>query len=581
MDHDESRSPHIFTVAALKSSSGIPIRWMYSNAVPLWDTSNMNSILLSLAAISSGIAAHLGIFIRGEWHLRIYEIVFSHTALFFVIWFLTSPTEHTYSSSHYVTTLRISGCYLLGLFGSIVTYRLSFHQLKHFPGPRLAAATKFWHLWHSRNSTNHLVLHKVYKEYGPIVRTGPNELCIFHPAGIELLDGAKNNNSKDPWYDLLHPMTSVVFERDPEEVRSRRNAWNKGISTKAVKEYSHRIILLGNDLVDAIQSRDTKPIKLNDLMSWFAFDVMGLITFGEDFGFVRAQKQRMELIHQRGALAMLSPMNDAIWLARVGLCFFPFLEKVRHVTKTLDFCWETIQKRMKKDTKEIDIAQFLIEEYNDLKGKKSDKVRYNILLGSTLSAVTAGSDTTRAGLIAMMYYICKYPSTYDKIYNEVKDIDVTDVNLLASLPHLNATVKEVLRIAPPALTGGARMTGPDGLWVDDTFIPAGVKVTATKYSSHRLPNAFVEPDEFIPERWTTHPELVLDQRAYAPFSVGPRQCVGKAVTLLEMRFVTAILLKKFHIGFSEDYNPDEFWDNLKDQVTMQAGDLFCTFKLRI
>jgi cytochrome P450 len=64
-------------------------------------------------------------------------------------------------------------------------------------------------------------------------------------------------------------------------------------------------------------------------------------------------------------------------------------------------------------------------------------------------------------------------------------------------------------------------------------------------------------------------------------SSGPRQCVGKAVTLLEMRFVTAILLKKFHISFSEGYNPDEFWENLKDQVTMQAGDLFCTFKLRI
>ena len=62
----------------------------------------------------------------------------------------------------------------------------------------------------------------------------------------------------------------------------------------AVKEYSRRIILLGKDLVDAIQSRDTKPIKRNDIMSWFAIDVMGLITF-EDFGSVRAQKQRMEL----------------------------------------------------------------------------------------------------------------------------------------------------------------------------------------------------------------------------------------------------------------------------------------------
>ncbi|KAK6604750.1 hypothetical protein H4I96_05332 [Botrytis cinerea] len=63
----------------------------------------------------------------------------------------------------------------------------------------------------------------------------------------------------------------------------------------AIKEYSRRIILLGKDLVDAIQSRDTKPIKRNNIMSWFAIDLMGLITFGEDFGSVRAQKQRMEL----------------------------------------------------------------------------------------------------------------------------------------------------------------------------------------------------------------------------------------------------------------------------------------------
>jgi cytochrome P450 len=35
-----------------------------------------------------------------------------------------------------------------------------------------------------------------------------------------------------------------------------------------------------------------------------------------------------------------------------------------------------------------------------------------------------------------------------------------------------------------------------------------------------VPEAFQHPDEFIPERWTTRPELVLDDRAYAPFSVG-------------------------------------------------------------
>lgn len=31
------------------------------------------------------------------------------------------------------------------------------------------------------------------------------------------------------------------------------------------------------------------------------------------------------------------------------------------------------------------------------------------------------------------------------------------------------------------MSGGGRITGPGGLWVDDTFIPGGTKVTAPKY----------------------------------------------------------------------------------------------------
>jgi tryprostatin B 6-hydroxylase len=30
----------------------------------------------------------------------------------------------------------------------------------------------------------------------------------------------------------------------------------------------------------------------------------------------------------------------------------------------------------------------------------------------------------------------------------------------------------------------------------------------------------VRPHEFIPERWTTRPELVLDKRAFFPFHMG-------------------------------------------------------------
>lgn len=34
------------------------------------------------------------------------------------------------------------------------------------------------------------------------------------------------------------------------------------------------------------------------------------------------------------------------------------------------------------------------------------------------------------------------------------------------------------------------------------------------------PKYFVNPDEFIAERWTDRPELVLDKRAWHPFIIG-------------------------------------------------------------
>lgn len=64
--------------------------------------------------------------------------------------------------------------YSLGLFGSIAIYRLFFRRLRTFPGPRLAALTKLWHVYQCWDSRNHLVLDAFHKKYGTVVRTGKN-----------------------------------------------------------------------------------------------------------------------------------------------------------------------------------------------------------------------------------------------------------------------------------------------------------------------------------------------------------------------------------------------------------------------
>jgi hypothetical protein len=136
------------------------------------------TILWLIASAAVGVTAHHGLFIRGEWHLRVPRLVFSHVALAFAVWSLVRD-EYMDSAKH----LRLCGLmftsYLVSLFSSISIYRLYFHRLQAFPGPKLAAVTKFWHVFQARNSTNHLVLQNLHRRYGTFVRTG--EIVIFLP----------------------------------------------------------------------------------------------------------------------------------------------------------------------------------------------------------------------------------------------------------------------------------------------------------------------------------------------------------------------------------------------------------------
>jgi cytochrome P450 len=133
----------------------------------------------------------------------------------------------------------------------------------------------------------------------------------------------------------------------------------------------------------------------------------------------------------------------------------------------------------------IDLSTFFIDEYHSTASTRSHYYRYNVLMGNSISAFVAGSDTTRASLVGIWYYLCKYPEHAASIYEELSGIDINDANALASLPHLNAVIKETLRLAPPVMTGTSRITGPQGLQVGNVWIPWGVKVTAPKYVLHR------------------------------------------------------------------------------------------------
>lgn len=130
--------------------------------------------LLNLLALAfgAGVASHIGIFIRGEWHIRAPKLVI----IYLLVFVTGSAFEYRLHRAPYPKRWIVCGAvgYITGLFASITVYRSFFHGLRNFPGPKLARISKFWHVYQCWDSKNHLFLDRLHENYGNFVRIGKN-----------------------------------------------------------------------------------------------------------------------------------------------------------------------------------------------------------------------------------------------------------------------------------------------------------------------------------------------------------------------------------------------------------------------
>ena len=136
---------------------------------------------LYLAPAAAGILSHLFIFIRNEHHIQAPYIfrLFSFLVLFFFVaearlWALNSAAQAAKASALIVLS------YSLSLFTSIILYRILFHPLRKFPGPRWARVSKFWHVGKLLTQPNFKVLDDLHQQYGDFVRTGEHQKTIIN-----------------------------------------------------------------------------------------------------------------------------------------------------------------------------------------------------------------------------------------------------------------------------------------------------------------------------------------------------------------------------------------------------------------
>lgn len=149
--------------------------------------------------------------------------------------------------------------------------------------------------------------------------------------------------------------------------------------------------------------------------------------------------------------------------------------------------------------------------------------------------IIAGSESTATLLTGTILFLLKNTQRMAKVTKEIRDAFEAEhqitVSSVAKLPYVMAVLEEGLRMTTPAPFGLARKTTKPTM-IAGIEVPTATSVSVGQYAAWHSTHNFSSPDEFIPERWLAENSdngiFADDNRSgFFPFSVGPRNCIGK------------------------------------------------------
>jgi cytochrome P450 len=188
----------------------------------------------------------------------------------------------------------------------------------------------------------------------------------------------------------------------------------------------------------------------------------------------------------------------------------------------------------------------LIEEQNS-NGLSNDEIA-----SLTSNLIGGGVDTTSSTIISCILAMCVFPKVQRKAQKELDEVvgqdRSPDWSDEASLPYIDAIIKETLRWRSVTILGGI----PHAPIQDDIYngyhIPAGTNITGNLWAIHRHPREFPFPDNFEPERYLNglHFEYP-NARGHNAFGWGRRQCSGQPLAEASLAVSVARLLWAFDI----------------------------------
>jgi cytochrome P450 len=170
-----------------------------------------------------------------------------------------------------------------------------------------------------------------------------------------------------------------------------------------------------------------------------------------------------------------------------------------------------------------------------------------------LTYLFAGYETTAASLVWTFYLLARHPRAHAAVAAECAAAwqgSVPSQEALGRLSFLRQVVQESLRLFPPAWLL-AREAARD-TWVGDVPVRRGTTVLIGVNQVHRHAAFWTAPDEFRPTRFA---EGAPPSGAYVPFGLGPRNCVGMRLAMIESMLILAAVTRRYRFELLPGWKP--------------------------
>ncbi|KAL4975415.1 cytochrome P450 [Aspergillus desertorum] len=378
----------------------------------------------------------------------------------------------------------------LVVFIGLSIYRLTLHPYLKYSGPLLAKLTSWYSVYHTTYYT------------GDIVRYAPNRLLINTQPALKAIYGHGANGLSESQIrsmDVELRRGASLFAECLDEAEDR------------FESQTARPTTTGSD------DRWSAAKNMAEWCDFFTFDAMSQFVFGTSYHLLDSADNHWIIDGVLGQLRRIS-----------------FLTQLRELEdmKLNKVLFPAARRKIIRFTKGNDSKNDLFGKLLAAKDPETgEALSHRQLWAESNTLIIAGSDTSSTGMAAVFFYLSRNPSAYDRVTKEVRRAFPTPAAVcqgpkLSSCVYLRACIQEALRLAP-AVSGAS--------WRE--VLPGDLKIKIDGDTDFR-------PERWIPEE-SGEETVRLAKAAFVTFSIGPRNCVGMGLAMIEMALAMAAVISRY------------------------------------